>query len=104
MHTELRISHGYSLDLDHLHVFCERVASLLNDVLVASEYKLSSLWAPLGDIKNRDTSMELESSIQYSSFLKVIDCMKKKEETSLFDSVLFVKDLKEVISASSPYA
>ena len=103
MHTELRISHGYSLDLDHLHVFCERVASLLNDVLVASEYKLSTLCAPLGDIKNRDTSMELESSIQYSSFLKVIDCMKK-EETSLFDSVLFVKDLKEVISASSPYA
>ena len=42
-HTELRISRGYSLDLGNLQVFSERVTSLLNDILVASEYKLSSL-------------------------------------------------------------
>lgn len=59
---------------------------------------------PLGDIKNRDANRELESSVQYSNFLTVIGCVKEKMEANQFDSIIFVKDLKEVYPISSSYS
>lgn len=59
---------------------------------------------PFGGIKNRDADRELESSVQYSSFLTVIGCVKEKMEANQFDSIIFVKDLKEVYDLFSSYS